>query len=82
MILSLSGGRLGLLQRAPEEYSSMGNALPEFRKDPITGRWYYFDDRGNRPERLSARERVSKPPQNCPFCPEMKPRPSDGNSGL
>jgi UDPglucose--hexose-1-phosphate uridylyltransferase len=44
--------------------------LPEFRKDPVTGRWVIIaTDRGRRPADFSRQQVFPKGDQFCPFCP-------------
>jgi UDPglucose--hexose-1-phosphate uridylyltransferase len=44
--------------------------LPEFRKDPITGRWVIIaTDRARRPADFSREQVVVKGGRFCPFCP-------------
>jgi len=44
--------------------------LPEFRKDPITGRWVIIStDRGKAPHRFLRESVLLTGPKNCPFCP-------------
>lgn len=44
--------------------------MPEFRKDPVTGRWVIIaTDRGRRPADFSRQEVLSKGDRFCPFCP-------------
>src|ERR1700730_19384440 len=45
-------------------------AVPELRKDPITGRWGIIStERGKRPNDVLRESVFPKPPQNCPICP-------------
>src|SRR5262249_3354001 len=47
-----------------------GKALPELRKDPITGRWVIIStERGKRPNDFLREPVVAKDNKNCPFCP-------------
>src|SRR6202158_632100 len=44
-------------------------ALPELRKDPITGRWVIIStERGKRPNDFLRESVVAKDAKNCPFC--------------
>jgi UDPglucose--hexose-1-phosphate uridylyltransferase len=44
--------------------------LPEFRKDPVTGRWVIIaTDRARRPADFSREQVVPKGGRFCPFCP-------------
>jgi UDPglucose--hexose-1-phosphate uridylyltransferase len=44
--------------------------VPEFRKDPVTGRWVIIaTDRGRRPADFSREPVVAKSDRFCPFCP-------------
>lgn len=44
--------------------------MPEFRKDPVTGRWVIIaTDRPRRPSDFSREPVVIKGSPNCPFCP-------------
>jgi UDPglucose--hexose-1-phosphate uridylyltransferase len=44
--------------------------LPEFRRDPITGRWVIIaTDRARRPQDFSREQVVIKGGRFCPFCP-------------
>jgi UDPglucose--hexose-1-phosphate uridylyltransferase len=44
--------------------------LPEFRKDPVTGRWVIIaTDRGRRPADFSRQQVLPKGDRFCPFCP-------------
>jgi len=47
--------------------------LPEFRRDPITGRWVIIaTDRARRPQDFSREQVVIKGGRFCPFCPESE----------
>src|SRR6266478_1005992 len=51
-------------------YSPRRPALPELRKDPITGRWVIIStDRGKRPSDFLRESVLVTGPKNCPFCP-------------
>jgi len=44
--------------------------LPEFRKDPVTGRWVIIaTDRSRRPADFSRQQVIPKGDRFCPFCP-------------
>src|SRR6266481_6297530 len=52
------------------QYSPRRPALPELRKDPITGRWVIIStDRGKRPSDFLRESVLVTGPKNCPFCP-------------
>ena len=47
--------------------------MPEFRRDPITGRWVIIaTDRARRPQDFSREQVVIKGGRFCPFCPESE----------
>src|SRR3979490_479655 len=49
--------------------SSRRIALPELRKDPITGRWVIIStERGKRPNDFLRESVVPREEKNCPFC--------------
>src|SRR5205807_2511771 len=52
----------------PETYSRR-IALPELRKDPITGRWVIIStERGKRPNDFLRESVIPREEKNCPFC--------------
>src|SRR5260370_3496070 len=58
-----------LTQRGGPGTFSRRIALPELRKDPITGRWVIIStERGKRPNDFLRESVVAKDAKNCPFC--------------
>jgi len=59
-----------VLIESTRENPSGGNALPELRKDPITGRWVIIStDRGKRPNDFLRESVFPKRRRIAPFCP-------------